>query len=120
MKKDLNKDIRDISKENKMNEQKKIDPFQIIMGLLIGAFLYFGYYMLMTEYFKKDPLKWPYIIISIYFVFATILFAYAHNKVSAWVENNDNAIIDLLIIPQTIVLISYIFGPIILIIDYKL
>ncbi|MGO1469643.1 MAG: hypothetical protein ACTHW2_06450 [Tissierella sp.] len=111
----MNKDIRNISKEKKMNEQKKIDSFQIIMGLLIGAFLYFGYYMLMTEHFKRDPFKWPYILISIYFVLATISFAYAHNKVSAWVENNENTIIDLLIIPQTIVLISYIFGPVIFI-----
>lgn len=87
MSEDLNKNYRDISDENKSKEQKKIDGSYIIIGLLLGGFLYFGYYMLMTEYFSVNPFIWPYILISVYFVISTILFPYANNKVSAWVEN---------------------------------
>lgn len=112
----LNNDIRDISSENRARESKKITPFQIIMGLIIGGLLYFGYYILMTEQFDKDPFSWPYILISVYFVLATIFFAYALNRVSIWVENNKY--IDLLFIPQTSVLIAYIFAPIIFIVEW--
>ncbi|OLS02462.1 hypothetical protein [Tissierella creatinophila] len=115
MKKNLNENIRDINKENKAKEQSKIDISDVIIGLLIGVFLYFGYYMLMTRQFEKDPFKWPYILISIYFALSTLLYAYAHNRVSAWVENSK--FIDLLFIPQTSILIAYIFAPIIFIIE---
>lgn len=117
MRNDLNDNFRDIYKENKIKEQKKIDSFQIIMGLILGAFFYFAYYVLMTEYFKIDPFKWPYILISIYFVLATILFAYANNRISAWVENNEIKAINFLLTSKTIVLIAYIFAPIIWIIE---
>ena len=89
--------------------------FDIILDLLIGGFLYFGYYIVMIEYFKANPFTWPYILISIYFVVATTLFPYANNRVSAWVENSK--VIDLLFIPQTSILIAYIFAPIIFIIE---
>lgn len=115
MKEDLNKNFRDISEQNKSNEQSKIDIFDIIIGLLIGSFLYFGYYMLMTGQFKTNPFTWPYILISIYFAIATILFPYANNKVSAWVENSK--VIDFLFISQTSVLIVYVFAPVIFIIE---
>ena len=115
MRKDLNENFRDISDENKSREQKEIDMFDIVLGLLIGGFLYFAYYTVMTEYFKANPFRWPYILISIYFVVATILFPYANNRVSAWVENSK--VIDLLFIPQTSILIAYIFAPIFFIYD---
>lgn len=115
MREDLNKNYRDINDENKRNEQNKIDISDIIIGLLLGGFLYFGYYMLMTEYFEVNPFIWPYILISVYFVIATLLFPYANNKVSAWVENSK--VIDFLFIPQTSILIAYIFAPVIFIIE---
>lgn len=114
MRENLNKNYRDISDENKSNEQKKIGISDIVIGLLLGGFLYFGYYILMTEYFRVNPFIWPYMLISAYFVIATILFPYANNKVSAWVENSK--VIDFLFIPQTSILIAYIFAPIIFII----
>lgn len=117
MKKDLNENFRDINEEKKIEEQSKIEIGDIIIGLLMGGFLYFGYYILMTREFGKNPFEWPYILISIYFVIATIFFPYAQNRVSAWEENSDSVIIDILIIPQTIVLISYIFAPFIFIIE---
>lgn len=115
MRKDLNKNYRDISDENKSKEQKKITISDIIIALFLGGFLYFGYYMLMTEYFEVNPFIWPYILISIYFVIATILFPYSNNKVSAWVENSK--LIDFLFIPQISILIAYIFAPIIFVIE---
>lgn len=114
MRESLDKDFRDINEENKSRNQNKINMFDIIIGLLIGGFLYFAYYMLMTEYFKVNPFIWPYILISMYFGIATIFFPYANNKVSTWVENSK--IIDFLFISQTSVLIAYIFAPIIFII----
>lgn len=113
MKKDLNENFRDINEQSKIEAQKKIDVSDVIMGLLIGGFLYFGYYMVMTREFKINPFEWPYILISIYFILSTILYPYAHNRVSAWVENSK--LIDLLFIPQTSILIAYIFAPFILI-----
>lgn len=115
MRQDLNKNYRDISDENKSNEQREINISDVIMGLLIGAFLYFGYYILMTGELGKNPFEWPYIIVSIYFALSTIFYAHAHNRVSAWVENSK--FIDLLFIPQTSILIAYIFAPIIFIIE---
>lgn len=111
MKENFKKNVRDINKENKMINQKKIGPFQIIMGLLIGAFFYFGYYILMTDYFKVNILKFPYLLLSIYFAFATILFPYASNKVSMWIENSST--LDFLISPVISMPFAYIFAPIV-------
>lgn len=117
MRRDLEDNFRDIDQQNKINEQNKIDAFQIIMGLILGAFFYFGYYMLMTEYFKTNPFKWPYILISIYFALASTLFAYANNRLSAWVENSEIKTVNFLLTPKTIGLIAYIFAPVIWIIE---
>ncbi|OLS03354.1 hypothetical protein [Tissierella creatinophila] len=82
MRKDLNKNFRDISKENKSREESKITSFDIIIGLLIGGFFYFAYYILMPDYFKLNPLKFPYMLVSIYFVVSTLLFPYVSKRVS--------------------------------------
>lgn len=115
MRKDKSNKIRNIAEESKINNQKKVTSFDFIMGLLIGLLLYFGYYMLMREYFQINPFRWPYVLVNIYFILATILFPYSYNRVNAWAENNK--IIYSLFIPQTSMLIAYIFAPIIGIIE---
>ena len=105
----------DINEEQKLKEQEKIDGFQIIMGLIIGAISYFGYYMLMTEFFEKDPFTWPYILISIYFVISVAFFPFAENRLSAWEANSESTIIKALTIPKTIMLMAFIFAPFIFI-----
>ena len=116
MKKDSNKNIRDIKAEYKSIEQKKMTPFNIIMGLLIGSLLYFGYYILMTEYFKVDPIKFPYLLISIYLGIAVTLLPYANNKVSSWVEHRQ--FVDSFLISQVSIPFAYVFAPIIFIVEF--
>ena len=111
MRKDLNENFRDISDENKSREESKITFFDIIMGLLIGSFFYFGYYVLMTDYFKVDSFKFQYILISIYFIIATILFPYVNKRVSGWIEGNK--VIKFLATSKIAMPFTYIFAPIV-------
>lgn len=113
MKKDSNKNLR---AEYKNMKQKKMTPFNIIIGLLIGSLLYFGYYILMTDYFKLEPFKFPYLLISIYLGLAVILLPYANNKVSSWVEHKQ--FVDSFLISQVSIPFAYIFAPIIFIVEF--
>lgn len=116
MKTNNSNDLRDIAKENKVREQTKLDALDIVMGLLVGGFFYFAYYMLMTKYFKVEPFKMPYLLLSIYFVFATFLFPYVNNRMSAWIE--ENKVLEFLLISKISTPFSYVFAPIIYIIDW--
>lgn len=98
----------------KDSSKKKMSPFFAILYLLLGGFFYFTYYILMTDYFKVNPFEIPYLFISIYFVFATILSPYASIKVSNWLENKP--IVGFLATPTIVMPISYVFAPIIFII----
>lgn len=102
MKNDLNKNRMGLKK-------RKMSPFIIILCLLVGAFFYFGYYVVMTDYFKVNPLSFPYLILSIYFVFATIFFPYSGNKVSVWLENSPT--FDLFVVPVMSMPFAYIIAP---------
>ena len=115
MRRDLNKDFRDIMEESKSIEDSGLTPSDIIIGLIIGMFFYFGYYVLMTDYFKVKPFKYPYILISIYFVVATVFFPYISKRVSLWVE--ENKVISFLSTSKISMPFAYVFAPIIFIID---
>lgn len=98
----------------KDSNKEHMSPFFIILHLLIGGFFYFTYYILMTDYFKVDPFKFPYLLISIYFILATILSPYASINASNWLENKP--IVGFLATPTIVMPISYVFAPIIFII----
>lgn len=115
MGKDLNENFRDISEENKKKEESKITSFDIVMGLLIGGFFYFAYYVLMTDYFEVEPFQFPYILISIYFVAATLLFPYVSKRVSVWIEGNKA--IRLISTSKIAMPFAYVFAPVIFVID---
>ncbi|MGO1469603.1 MAG: hypothetical protein ACTHW2_06250 [Tissierella sp.] len=115
MSKDLKQDFRDINSENKGKEDSKITSFDIIMGLLIGSFFYFAYYILMKDYFKVNPFRFPYILISIYLAIATLLFPYFSKRVSLWTEGNKT--IRFLSTSKIAMPFAYIFAPIIFLID---
>lgn len=115
MRKDLNENFRDINQENKSREDSKITSFDIVMGLLIGAFFYFAYYVLATDFFKVDPFKFPYILISVYFAVATILFPYVSKRVSIWIDGNKA--MSFLSTSKIAMPLAYIFAPIIFVID---
>lgn len=85
------------------------------MGLLIRVFFYFAYYVLMTDYFKVEPLQFPYMIISIYFVITTILFPYVNKRVSIWIEGNK--VTSLVAISKISMPFIYVFTSIFFIID---
>lgn len=115
MKQDLNKNYRDISDENKSREDDKLTPFDIIIRLIIGMFFYFGYYVLMTDYFNVEPFEFPHILISIYFAIATVLFPYVSKRVSIWIEGNK--VISFLSTSKIAMPFAYVFAPIIFMID---
>ena len=115
MRKDLNENFRDISDENKSIEDNKLTPSYIIIMLLIGMFFYFGYYVLITDYFKLEAFQFPYILISIHFVIATVLFPYVSKRVSVWIEGNK--VISFLSTSKLAMPFTYVFAPIIFIID---
>lgn len=97
---------------NSLNKGK-MSSFIILLYLLIGAVFYFGYYVLMTDYFKVSPLDFPYLILSTYFVFATILFPYSGNKVSQYLENKTT--LDLFVTSKMSMPFAYIVAPFIFI-----
>lgn len=115
MREDLSKNFRDISDEHKSIEENKLTIFDIIIGLFFGMFFYFGYYVLMTDYFKVNPFKFPYILISMYFAIATLLFPYVSNKVNIWIEGNK--VISFFSTSKLAMPFAYVFAPIIFIID---
>lgn len=105
--------------ENNLNENRnslnkgKMSFFIILLYLLIGAVFYFGYYVLMTDYFKVSPFDFPYLILSIYFVFAIMLFPYSGNKVSQYLENKTT--LDLFVTSKMSMPFAYIVAPFIFI-----
>lgn len=106
MKNNLNKNRNSLNKG-------KMSSFIILLYLLIGVVFYFGYYVLMTDYFKVSPFDFPYLILSIYFLFATILFPYSGNKVSIWLENRTT--LDLFVTSKMSMPFAYIISPFIFI-----
>lgn len=94
----------------------KVSSIFTILHLGIGSFFYFGYYFLMKDYFGVEPFKYPYLLISIYFIFATVLSPYAVVKASNWLENK--SVINFLATPTIVVPISYIFAPVISILSF--
>ena len=107
----------DLNKNRMDPREEKIGPMFILLYLLVGAFFYFSYYVLMTDFFKVNPFAFPYLILSIYFVFATILFPYSGNKVSLWLLDHPN--IDLFVIPVMSMPLAYIIGPLVFAFGYS-
>ena len=98
----------------KESNKKRMSSFFIILYLAIGSFFYFTYYILMTDYFKVNPFSFPYLILSVYFVFAIISFPYSGNKVSSWLEKK--SVVGFFATPIISMPISYVLSPIIFII----
>ena len=101
--------------KNEVNSEK-MSLFFIILSLLIGAFFYFTYYILMKDYFEVNPFDFPYLIVSIYFAIAIILFPYAGNKVSVWLENKTT--LDLFVTSKMSMPFAYIIAPFIFLFSF--
>ena len=88
--------------------KKKFDFYDFLV-FIFGLVGFGGYYLLMTEYFKVDPFKGLAIIPTIYFGISVFTMVFVYDIVNEKIGDN------FFIIPQTVHLVSYVFGPIILI-----
>ena len=99
------------------SNEDRMGTFFIILYLVIGSFFYFSYYILMTDYLKVNPFSLPYLVLSVYFVFAIILFPYSGHKASLWLESKP--VMGFLATSVISMPISYIFSPIIFIVSIR-
>ncbi|MDD7306656.1 MAG: hypothetical protein PUG67_08715 [Peptoniphilaceae bacterium] len=91
---------------------KKTSKTEIILYLITGLLPLIGYYFLMTEYFKISPFEGYYLIITIYLVICYFLYPIAGIKLSEAIADKPS---DRLLMPQSKMLISFIFAPFIFI-----
>lgn len=87
---------------------KKFDFFDLL-AILIGGFLFAAYYLLMSEFFKLDPFKGVFLILTIYFIISIFTMPYAYGKVYEKLSKNAFAT------SITYMSLSFLLGPIILI-----
>lgn len=95
---------------------KKHSLTEILLYLITGLLPIIGYYLLMSEYFKVSPFEGYYLIITIYLVICYLLYPIAGIKLS---ENIVNKAPDRLLMPQSKMLIAFIFAPFIVIFNRK-
>lgn len=88
--------------------KKKFDFYDFLV-FIFGLVGFGGYYLLMTEVIKIDPFKGLTIIPTIYFSISVFTMVFVYDIV------NDKIGDIFLLTPRTVHLVSYIFGPIILI-----
>ena len=91
--------------------KKKFDFYDFLV-FIFGLFGFVGYYLLMTEIIKIDPFKGLALIPTIYFGISVFTMVFVYDIVNEKIGDN------FFIIPQTVHLVSYVFGPIIFI--YKM
>lgn len=85
---------------------------QTILCLIIGLLPLTGYYFLMTEYFKVSPFEGYYWIPTIYLIICYVLYPSAVGKLSdSTFEKTSTEFIS----AKTIMMLSFIFAPFILI-----
>lgn len=95
---------------------KKHSLTEILLYLITGLLPLIGYYLLMSEYFKVSPFEGYYLIITIYLIICYLLYPIAGIKLS---ERIVNKALDRLLIPQSKMLIAFIFAPFIVIFNRK-
>ena len=95
---------------------KKHSLTEILLYLITGLLPLVGYYLLMNEYFKINPFEGYYLIITIYLIICYLLYPVAGIKLS---EHIVNKVSDRLLMPQSKMLIAFIFAPFIVIFNRK-
>ena len=95
---------------------KKHSLTEILLYLITGLLPLIGYYLLMSEYFRVSPFEGYYLIITIYLVICYLLYPISGIKLS---ENIVNKAPDRLLMPQSKMLIAFIFAPFIVIFNRK-
>ena len=95
---------------------KKHSLTEILLYLITGLLPLIGYYLLMSEYFKVSPFEGYYFIITIYLIICYLLYPIAGMKLS---EHIVNKALDRLLMPQSKILIAFIFAPFIVIFNRK-
>lgn len=91
---------------------KKTSITETILYLIIGLLPLIGYYFLMTEYFKISPFEGYYIILTIYLIICYFLYPIAGRKLSEAIVDKPT---DRLLMPQSKMIIGFIFAPFIVI-----
>ncbi|MDD7463934.1 MAG: hypothetical protein SOW41_02565 [Anaerococcus sp.] len=91
---------------------KKQSFIERLTYYLVGIFQFIVYYLLMTEFFKVNPFKGYFIILTIYLLISLILFPMAGKRLSEAIENKA---VDRIFMNKSKMLVAYIFAPFILI-----
>lgn len=95
---------------------KKRSLTEILLYLITGLLPLIGYYLLMSEYFRVSPFEGYYLIITIYLIICYLLYPIAGMKLSERIVNKAS---DRLLMPQSKMLIAFIFAPFIVIFNRK-
>ena len=95
---------------------KKHSLTEILLYLITGLLFLIGYYLLMSEYFRVSPFEGYYLIITIYLIICYLLYPISGIKLS---EHIVNKALDRLLMPQSKMLIAFIFAPFIVIFNRK-
>lgn len=95
---------------------KKQSLTEILLYLITGLLPLIGYYLLMNEYFKISPFEGYYLIITIYLVICYLLYPLSGRKLSEDIVNKAS---DRWLMPQSKMLIAFIFAPFIVFINRK-
>lgn len=95
---------------------KKHSLTEILLYLITGLLPLIGYYFVMTEYFKVSPFEGYSWILTIYLIICYLLYPLSGRKLS---ENIVNKASDKLLMPQSKMLIAFIFAPFIVIFKRK-
>lgn len=91
---------------------KKTSKTEIILYLITGLLPLIGYYFLMTEYFKISPFEGYYLMLTIYLIICYFLFPISVRKFSEAIVDKPT---DRILIPQSKMIIAFIFAPFIVI-----
>ncbi len=95
---------------------KKQNVAEIVLYLTIGLIILIGYCLLMITYFKINPFKGYYIIVTLYMLICFILFPIMGQKVRKVID--DNRLLEIICIPIVDLSLAYVLAPFILLICY--
>lgn len=95
---------------------KKQNVAEIVLYLTIGLIILIGYCLLMIIYFKINPFKGYYIIVTLYMLICFILFPIMGQKVRKVID--DNRLLEIICIPIVDLSLAYVLAPFILLICY--
>lgn len=88
--------------------KKKFDFYDFLV-FIFGLVGFGGYYLVMTQFFKIDPFRGLAVIPTIYFGISVFTMVFVYDIVNEKIGDN------IFLTYKTVHLVSYIFGPIILI-----